>query len=211
MSGNLIDQQPESTAAAKEPRRGEDLPCLYEQGWDDENELLGWQSTLEWWLGKCGFCAGRGLRGSKINHTLAKCESGGAKQRFLRIGEAIFEEGFEARGGCKNCGIPREFCDKWARSSDGRWQLQPMMQCQYDQLAYETIVGLFQCGDTSYAIDLYTTIQEEGDEEYSSLEDEDVAIWLCRSLVASGMEGAELMRQLWVWTRMLHKTYANNS
>ena len=31
-------------AAAKEPRKIEDLPCLHEQGWDDDDELQGWQT-----------------------------------------------------------------------------------------------------------------------------------------------------------------------
>jgi hypothetical protein len=29
------------SAAAKGPRKIEDLPCLYEQGWDDDDELQG--------------------------------------------------------------------------------------------------------------------------------------------------------------------------
>jgi hypothetical protein len=199
------------SAAAKEPRKIEDLPCLYEQGWDDDDELQGWQNTMKWWVGKCGFCAGRGLSGLKINHTLGECSRGGAKQRSLRIGEAIFGEGIEAQGGCKRCGIPRELCDKWDKSIDGHWQLQPLMQCQYGRLAYETVVGLFQCSDTRYALDLLTTIEEEGEEEYSLLGDEEVSRWLCKKLVVSGVEGAELMRQLWVWTRMVHKAYVTNS
>jgi hypothetical protein len=35
------------SAAAKEPRKIKDLPCLYEQGWDDNDELQGWQNTLK--------------------------------------------------------------------------------------------------------------------------------------------------------------------
>jgi hypothetical protein len=70
------------------------------------------------------------------------------------------------------------------------------MQCQYGHLAYETVVGLFQCSDTRYAIDLLTTIEEEGEEEYSSLGDEEVSRWLCKRLVVLGIESAELLRQL---------------
>jgi hypothetical protein len=84
------------------------------------------------------------------------------------------------------------------------------MRCQYRQLAYETIVGLFQCNDTRFAIDLYTTIEEEGEEEFISLGDWEVPTWLCRRLVVSETEGAEMMRQLWAWTQMLHKMYLSN-
>jgi hypothetical protein len=208
---SAFDFRKSVSVAAKEPCKIEDLPCLYEQGWDDDDELQGWQNTLKWWAGKCGFCAGRGLSGSKINHTLGERSRGGAKQRSIRIGEAIFKEGIEVKGGCRGCGIPREFCDKWSKSINGHWQLRPWIQCQYGCLAYETVVGLFQSSDPRYALDLLTTIEEEGEEEYSSLGDEEVSRWLCKRLVVSGIEGAELMRELWVWTRMVHKAYVKNS
>jgi hypothetical protein len=30
-----------ASAAAKRPRKIEDLPCLYDQGWDDDDQLQG--------------------------------------------------------------------------------------------------------------------------------------------------------------------------
>ena len=88
--------------------------------------------------------------------------------------------------------------------------MRSLMQCQYGQLAYETIVGLFQCNDTRFAIDLYTTIKEEGEDEFISLGDWEVLTWLCRRLVVSGTEGAEIIRQLWTWTQMVYKMYLKN-
>lgn len=101
------------------------LPYLYEQGWDNDDEVQGWKSAIKWWVGKCGFCAGRGIQGSKINHILSECGRGGARQQSIRVGAAISVEGFKAQGGCARFGVPREFCDRRARSSDGHWQLQP--------------------------------------------------------------------------------------
>lgn len=72
---------------------------------------------------------------------------------------------------------------------------------------YDTVIGLFQCSDTRYAPDLLTTIEEEGEEKYRGIGDEDVLRWLCKKLVVSGVEGAEMVRQLWVWTQMVHKAY----
>jgi hypothetical protein len=42
---------------------------------------------------RCELCAGRGMSDSKINHILGECSRGGARQRSLRIGNAIFEKG----------------------------------------------------------------------------------------------------------------------
>ena len=80
-----------------------------------------------------------------------------------------------------------------------------MKKCQYGRLVYDTVVGLFQCSDKRYALDLYTTIEEEGEEEYRQMDDEDVVMWLCKRLVVSGVESAEIMRQLWVWTQMVQR------
>jgi hypothetical protein len=183
------------------------LPCLYEQSWDDDDEVQGWKSAITWWVGKCGFCAGRGLQGLKINHSLSECRRRGATQRSTRVGEAIFAEGFKAQGGCASCGVPREFCDRWEKSSDDNWQLQPLARCQYGRLVYDTVIGLFQCSDRKYAEELLVTIEEQGEEEYRDLGDVEVASWLCKRLVVSGIESTEMIRQLWVWTRMVVKVH----
>jgi hypothetical protein len=135
------------SAAAQDTGEIRHLPCLYEQGWDDDGEVQGWKNAISWWVGKCGFFAGRGLQGSKISHSLSECRRGGARQRSIRVGEAIYAEGYKAQGGCASCGIPREFYDRWAKSSNGHWQLQPLRRCQYGRLVYDTAVGLFQCSE----------------------------------------------------------------
>jgi hypothetical protein len=116
---SAFDFRRSRSAAAQDLGKIRVLPCLYEQGWDDDNEVQGWKNAISWWVGKCGFCAGRGLQGSNINHSLSECRRGGARQRSIRVGEAIFAEGLKAQGGCARCGVPREFCDRWAKSSDG--------------------------------------------------------------------------------------------
>jgi hypothetical protein len=47
-----------------------------ENGWNGDEELQGWRIALDWWVGKCGFCAGRGLDGTQINHSLHRCKRG---------------------------------------------------------------------------------------------------------------------------------------
>ena len=75
------------------------------------------------------------------------------------------------------------------------------------RLVYDTVIGLFQCSEPKYAEDLLVTIEEEGEEEYCGMRDEEVSMWLCRKLVVSGVESTEMMRQLWVWTRMVFKAH----
>jgi hypothetical protein len=73
---------------------------------------------------------------------------------------------------------------------------------------YDTVVGLFQCSEPRYAEDLLITIEEEGEEEYCEMGDEEVSMWLCRKLVVSGVESTEMIRQLWMWTRMVFKAHS---
>lgn len=70
---------------------------------------------------------------------------------------------------------------------------------------YDTIIGLYQCTDSRYALDVLTTIEEEGQPEYSDMDDEAVTRWLCKKLRVAGVEGSEMMRQLWVWTQMVQQ------
>jgi hypothetical protein len=156
---------------------------LYGNGWDDKDEVQGWRNSLQWWTGKCGYCAGRGLNGPKINHRLRECNRGGRKQRSIRLGEAIFAEGYKVKGGCTSCGVPQEFCERWVRSESGLWKEKSFGKCQYGSLMYDTIIGFYQFTDSRYALDVLTTIEEEGQPEYSDMGDEDVTRWLCKKLV----------------------------
>jgi hypothetical protein len=119
---------------------------LRPMGWDNKEEIQSWQESLEWWADKCGFCAGKGLVGAHINHTLRNCPRGGAAKRKTELGECIYLEGIKAQSGCQECGVPREFCQRWQRKH-GEWVVVPSKQCQYKTLVYDTVVGLFHCGD----------------------------------------------------------------
>jgi hypothetical protein len=75
-------------------------------GWTDDDVLKGWKKALDWWTGKCASCAGRGLRGSQIRHTIRKCRKGGMVQLQAHLGEAVHLEGLKACEGCLDCGVP---------------------------------------------------------------------------------------------------------
>ena len=97
--------------AARNPCWIEDAPSLFKQGWDDSAGVQSWQNTLDWEVNRCGFCAGCGLQGFKINHSLGKCRQRGARQRPICVGEAIFAEGIKTQGSCKRYSVPQEFCN----------------------------------------------------------------------------------------------------
>jgi hypothetical protein len=177
---------------------------LRPMGWDDKEEIRSWQESLEWWVNKCGFCAGKGLSGALINHTLRDCSRGGMAKKNTELGECIYLDGIKAQGGCDSCGIPRQFCHKWLEGRNGKWVFSPSGECQYQSLVYDTIVGLFYCGDDRYRMDVLDTILEEGD-EYMGLGEEDIATWLSTRLVVEGVECSYFMRAFTVWTWMVRQ------
>jgi Orsellinic acid/F9775 biosynthesis cluster protein D len=179
---------------------------LRPMGWDNKEEVQSWQESLEWWVGKCGFCAGKGLFGVHIHHTLHNCSKGGAASKKTELGECIYLEGLKAQGGCQACGVPREFCQRWRRKHDGKWDVLPTAQCQYQSLVYDTVVGLFHCGDDKYRMEVSDTILEQGDEEYMELGEEDVASWLSTRLTVEGLECSYFMRTFTIWTWMVRQT-----
>jgi hypothetical protein len=170
-------------------------------GWNDQNEINHWKRYLQWWVGKCSFCAGKGLHGTLIKHSLKICHRGGARQLHRELSESIYSEGFKPRYGCPECGGPREFCDRW-RWGDGAWKLSGR-KCQYGNLIYDTVIGLFYCDEKVYRIDAYSAMEEDSDPGDRDRTDEDVAIWLCNRLKVVDVECSLLVRTLAVWTKMV--------
>jgi hypothetical protein len=170
-------------------------------GWDDQNQINHWKRCLQWWVGKCSFCAGKGLYGAQIKHLLENCHRGGARQLQRELGENIYSEGFKPRYGCPQCGGPREFCERW-RLGDGAWKLSGR-KCQYGNLIYDTVIGLFYCDERAYRVDAYSAMEEDSDPGGQGRTDEDVAIWLCNRLKVVDVECSLFVRTLAVWTKMV--------
>jgi hypothetical protein len=196
----------EKNISISDPTSKDNQYQISEPKWDTEQEVKAWRESVNWWVGKCGYCAGRGLRGSQITHSLRKCPRGGAKQLTIRLGEAIHLEGLKAQGGCRQCGMPREFCQKWEKKKEGEWRELEYENCQYGELIYDTVIGLLQSEDSEYWLGLYITIQEEGDEEFGELDDESIALWLGRKIVVAEVEATEMIRQLYYWTNTVRST-----
>jgi len=53
--------------------------------------------------------------------------------------------------------------------------MNELKKYQYEQLIYDIMIELFQCSDSRYSMNLYTTIQKENNERYAHLSNENVA------------------------------------
>ncbi|KAM6506734.1 hypothetical protein FALCPG4_018851 [Fusarium falciforme] len=176
-----------------------DVPSL-EMSWDDSDEVAGWKVVMDWWVGKCSFCAGRGVRGPQIEHALRQCPFGGKPTLKMGLAEAIFEEGIWALGGCLGCALPRELCQAWSKSASGRWKRDQGIRCQYGRQAYDTAIGFFYCKERKYRQELIESMADAGLENF---DEEEVASWLGRKITVAGIESSEIMRQLRWWSGIL--------
>ncbi|KAH6874262.1 hypothetical protein B0T10DRAFT_465766 [Thelonectria olida] len=181
-------------AAIESSDSGSDCPP-----WDNAEEVSLWEASIDWWVDKCGFCAGRGLRGSYIKHTLRQCERGGKKVVRGELGEAVYLEGIVPSQGCRSCRLPYDFCYSWFRDEDGDWKTQTNMrpQCQYsNRLLIDTVLGLYCCGNSKFRDVILDDMVDEFDVEA-------VACYLASPVTVVGVEGSQMIRTLGVLTRMV--------
>jgi hypothetical protein len=74
---------------------------------------------------RCELYAGRGISNSKINHILGECSWGGARQRSLWIGDAIFEKGLKRRAIVGDLALLKSFM------ANGRSRVTDTSSCDY--------------------------------------------------------------------------------
>ncbi|CAM1507683.1 Fc.00g073240.m01.CDS01 [Cosmosporella sp. VM-42] len=170
--------------------------------WDNTEEVGEWQASLDWWTGKCSFCAGRGLQGSQILHTLRQCRRGGATKLKSELAIAMYYDGILPSSGCGHCHIPFDFCDSWARRSGGKWKMAHPghLQCQYDQnLMADTIIGLYYCGKTSFKGDLLDNAEAYNEAEDLPMDysEETVACSLAQCVTVEGVDGSEMIQAIY--------------
>jgi hypothetical protein len=170
-----------------------------------ELQLQRWKESLEWWIGKCSFCVGRGLHGGQINHTLGECKRGGAIYRRTGLGEIIYLEGFWVESGCRKCAAPHELCQRWKKCQDRTWERDESKDCQYRQLVYDTVIGIFHCADPKFRLELVCDIQDDVDGYHDLGDLEEVAVWLGTGVILEGVECARIMQQFYAWTKVLQK------
>ncbi|KJZ68000.1 hypothetical protein HIM_12612 [Hirsutella minnesotensis 3608] len=171
--------------------------------WGDELEVEDWARSLDWLVGKCTFCAGRGYGVAHIGHTLRRCRRGGAGQVRRGIGEMLYEEGFLPPNGCPYCQLPRDLCSRWEKSEGGSWGQMAGGRCKYDEsLLCDSFVGFYGSGVERYWMDVCESVEENlvgKGEEMMGCDDEAVAAWLVQPLAVAGVEGSEMLRQVSIW------------
>lgn len=174
--------------------------------WNDSKEVDRWQASLDWWVGKCSFCAGRGLIGQHILHTLRECERGGAAKVKSELGIAMYYDGILPSSGCRNCHIPFDFCNSWAREEGGEWAMvrPDRLRCQYGPyLLADTIIGLFHCGKSEIQQSFLGEAEKycEAHDFQMDFDGETVACSLSQCITVAGTEGSEMIRTLAVLTK----------
>jgi hypothetical protein len=187
------------TISSPDEEQPADIPSLA-KSWGNSDEVAEWRTVMDWWVGRCSFCAGRGVRGPQIEHTLRQCPHGGKRTLKKELAEAIYEEGMRARGGCQGCALPREICEVWTQSASGKWEPDARIRCQYGRQAYDTAIGVFYCKNSKFRIELMESMANEGLNDFDG---EGVAVWLGEKIMVSGMEASEIMRQLRWWSRLV--------
>ncbi|KAH7248230.1 hypothetical protein B0J15DRAFT_562411 [Fusarium solani] len=186
--------------AAFDLLRGRRRPDRRADSGHDGSSEYGWKVVMDWWVGKCSFCAGRGVRGPQIEHALRQCPFGGKPTLRMGLAEAIYKEGMWALGGCLGCALPRELCQAWSKSASGRWKRDQGIRCQYGRQAYDTAIGFFYCKERKYRDELMESMADAGLENF---DEEEVASWLGRKIIVAGIESSEIMRQLRWWSGIL--------
>ena len=175
--------------------------------WDNLEELRNWEASLDWWVDKCGFCAGRGLRGSHIQHSLRQCHQGGMQKVDSELAEAMYEEGMLPSNGCRICRLPYDLCDRWARDENGDWvPADEPRKCHYDRyLLSDTIIGLFHCGKGEFKDEILERVEEycESQGLTVAFDEETVACCLSEDVTVAGVCGSEMVRELGILTKMV--------
>ncbi|KAH6974915.1 hypothetical protein EDB80DRAFT_757801 [Ilyonectria destructans] len=154
-------------------------------GWGSNKEVKRWKVIVDWWIGKCSFCAGRRLQGPSILHTLRECKKGGAKQLTERLGCILYQ----------NWKAPRKI-----ERDPLRWI------CQYSRfLLRDTIIGLFQCGREKLEEVVLDSVEQYcvGRGVEAAFDDNTVARYLTRSIAIQGVEGLEILRQIAALTKII--------
>ncbi|KAI4192683.1 MAG: hypothetical protein LQ350_008592, partial [Teloschistes chrysophthalmus] len=160
------------------------------------------EECLSWWERKCAYCIGKGLKSAGIEHEIRFCPNGGREQCFKGLGESIYLEGIFVRVGCSQCALPEDRCGAWKQSDSQRWVREKNGRCRWGSVVYDTIIALFHSGVEEFYLDIYETIQDEGEPDYDRLDEESIAIWLTRPTKEENTTGsAEIIEIFKAWTK----------
>lgn len=172
----------------------------------DWKESIDWARAIAWWDGKCGFCAGRNLKGSLIQHSLRQCTKGGKQAIRGDFGEAVYEDEILPLGGCGWCCLPFPICGAWTEDEAGKWVLpqSEIPACRYStELLQNTMIGLLGSGNLTLQEAIYDVVGEYcvGKDIDLSFDGKTVACALsCIVTSEDNVIGSQMIRTLWYMT-----------
>lgn len=177
----------------------------------DWEESKDWARAIAWWDGKCGFCAGRNLKGPHIRHSLRECKRGGKKAIRGDFGEALSEDAILPSSGCRRCHLPFPICGGWTQDKAGKWELRRpgTHQCQYSpDLLQDTMIGIIGSGNSSLR-EVIQNIAEEysiGEDLDDPFDEETVACALSVTITSEDyVVGSKMIQALWYITDEIWK------
>ncbi len=182
-----------------------------------DDEVTSWEAALGWWENKCSLCAGHGLGGKDIQHTLRYCMRGGNQALRSQLAEAMYESSILPNYSCATCHLPYDFCDDWT-SVDGEWVTVTTAEgvmCQFDHnLLIDTILGFYQCEEADFKSEFFQITSEYCMRAglAATHDAETTARALARQITINSVVGSQLLRTLVVLTgKMLRQTVQNKS
>jgi hypothetical protein len=107
------------------------------------------RKRLEKWCRTCPACYLAGDFGGEVHH-MRDCW----RHDMVEIMEqtVVMQQhvekfgGFQGRGGCLWCGVPRAICQRWQVKADGDWEEVPGQQCQYMEMLVPAVVTMLMDG-----------------------------------------------------------------
>jgi hypothetical protein len=96
-------------------------------------------------------------------------------------------------------------CRQWWKEGE-KWTLDELSPCEYRQLVYDTVIGLYHCPDPKFGSQLFDAMQETV--ECEGLNDvEEIARWLGSSITVEGeVQCSRIMEQFQLWTQTVQHT-----
>jgi len=70
---------------------------------------------------------------------------------------------------------PVSLCGAWEHHSKGQWRRREDENCRWGTVVYDTVIALLDIGREHFYLDIYKTIEKEGDSEYEDLDHVSIA------------------------------------
>jgi len=112
-----------------------------------QSRLEQFRERLDRWCRTCPACYLAGDFGGKA-HRMTDCWRDSRHEIIdqVVVMQRHMDKGFEGKGGCSSCGVPRAICERWQVKADGVWEEVPGQQCQYMLILVPAVITMMVDG-----------------------------------------------------------------